>query len=277
MRSLLVLGLLLVASRVGAQSVEAAESLYRRGDLPGALEGFDAALRAGGLEGSALARVHWHLGVLHAIVGEVDAARADFGRALAIDPSLAVPDELPPEKQALFEEVRRTTRRAELHVEPVAIDANADSTLRVRAPAGLVSRTVLECTPPGGEPWTVEVDGDEALVPSPAWRGARRLGIRAVAFDAHGNVVARTTSTLVAATVGVTEPDDPSHAPSHYALPTEPPRERSVAKSPWLWLGVGAVVIGGVVAAVLVATRDTRYFVEPEVTRADSGLVLTWP
>jgi hypothetical protein len=260
----------LLASTSAAQSVEAAEARYRRGDLPGALEAFDATLRGGGLEGSTLARVHWHLGVLHAIVGDDTAARVDFGNALAIDPSLPVPDELPPEKQALYEAVRRDTRRAELHVEPLEVDPEGETLLRVVAPP-IASRTRLEVTPPDGDPWSVETTTTSARVDAAAWRGAPRLVVRAIAFDAYGNVVARTSVSLVAPR----RAPESTEGPEAYALPYETPSERSVAKSPWLWLGIGAVVIGGAVAAVLLTRRDTRYVAEPSVVR--SGLVLTWP
>jgi hypothetical protein len=258
------------ASDVEAPSVESAEARYRRGDLPGALEAFDATLRAGGLEGSTLARVHWHLGVLHAIVGDEAAARTDFASALAIDPSLPMPDELPPEKQALFASVRRDTQRAELHVEPLEVDPEGETILRVVAPP-LATRTRLEVTPPDGEPWSVETSSTSARVDAAAWRGAPRLVVRAIAFDAYGNVVARTSVSLVAPR----RSSEPVEGPERYALPYESPPERSVAKSPWLWLGIGAVVIGGAVAAVLLTTRDTRYVAEPSVVRP--GLVLTWP
>lgn len=259
----------LLASTSAAQSVEAAEARYRRGDLPGALEAFDATLRGGGLEGSTLARVHWHLGVLHAIVGDEAAARTDFGNALAIDPSLPVPDELPPEKQALYEAVRRDTPRAELHVEPLEVDPEGATILRVVAPR-LATRTRLEVTPPEGDPWSVETTTTSAQIDAAAWRGAPRLVVRATAFDAYGNVVARTSVSFVAP-----RGSDLTEDPEQYALPHETPSERSVAKSPWLWLGIGAVVVGGAVAAVLLTTRDTRYVAEPSVVR--SGLVLTWP
>lgn len=259
-----------LASQGAAQSPEAAEALYRRGDLPGALEAFERTLQAGGLEGTALARVHWHLGILHAIVGQLDVARADFALALAVDPSLPTPDELPPERQALFEEVRASSVRAELHLEPLEVDPEGETLLRVVAPR-FAARTRLEITPPDAEPWSVETSTREATIEAAAWRGATRVTVRAVAFDAHGNVVAHTSTSLVAPRASTPEED-----PSQYALPTaEPNRERSAAASPWLWLGVGAVVVGGVVAAVLLSSRDPRFEAEPSVVR--SGLVLTWP
>lgn len=210
--------------------------------------------------------------MLHAIVGDDDAARVDFSNALAIDPSLAVPDELPPEKQALYETVRRDTRRAELHVEPIEVDPEGETQLRVVAPS-LAARTRLEVSPPDGEPWSIETTTSSATLDAAAWRGAARLVVRATSFDVHGNVVARTSISLVARPVdrGV----EVGGESDRNGLPQETPSERSVAKSPWLWLGIGAVVIGGAVAAVLLTSRDTRYVAEPSVVR--SGLVLSWP
>lgn len=55
-------------------------------------------------------------------------------------------------------------------------------------------------------------------------------------------------------------------APDHVALTevttetpdvtTETPRERSVARSPWLWIAIGVVVVAGATTAIVLATRD---------------------
>jgi len=37
---------------------------------------------------------------------------------------------------------------------------------------------------------------------------------------------------------------------------TEAPRERSIARSPWLWVAIGVVVVAGATTAIVLATRD---------------------
>jgi hypothetical protein len=58
------------------------------------------------------------------------------------------------------------------------------------------------------------------------------------------------------------------------ALQPAPPKhdERAVWKSPWLWTGVGAAVIGGAVAGVLLSTRGQKH--APESVSGDIGGVV---
>ncbi|MCG5051590.1 MAG: hypothetical protein KA712_01395 [Myxococcales bacterium] len=45
-----------------------------------------------------------------------------------------------------------------------------------------------------------------------------------------------------------------SEAPSAVAAADAPPQKDSLLASPWLWAGVGAVIIGGVAAALVLSS-----------------------
>ncbi|MEM9073373.1 MAG: hypothetical protein AAGE52_33015 [Myxococcota bacterium] len=241
---------ILGASMAQAQdSVEEAEALYREGALPDALRSFQAALEAGGHEPDTLASVYWHLGVLSTITGaEAEAARS-FERALSLDPNLRTPDELPPEAQDRYRALQRQARRLELRLQPGEVSSTQETSIALsirNAPDGLARTVRASAAPEGAPPWRSEASaGEERIGIEPAaWRGSDRLQVEVQVVDAHGNILARATTTLRA---------------TSEAAPVVPTNERSVAASPWLWTSVAVVVLGAVLAAVLLSRRDDRF------------------
>jgi hypothetical protein len=249
--------ILLAALPSAAQSPSAdplaeAQALYDSAALPDALAAFEAALRAGGHRPQALARIHWHLGVLRAMTGATEEAETSFALALALDPDASVPRELAPEDQALFRRLESQARAMELSIstETVAADAPTPLGAEVRhARAGWVHTLRLAATPPRGSPWRLTAaPGDPLSVPPAAWRGSDTLAVEIVALDVYDNVLAVGTTTLrLAPTAGAATP-----------IGDEPAR-RSVARSPWLWVAI-AVVVGGVLTAVLATTMRQNVY-----------------
>ena len=244
------------AATAGAQSIDAAREAYERGALTEARARYEAVIAAGSAEPPALAEAHLRLGILRAASGDEAGARAELASALAIDPELTTPEELPPDQAAWVDDARRTPRielRCELGESGVRVAAEG-------GPEGLLARVRV-----AGAAWstTLEAGGGEVPVPSSEWQdGVLRL--RVEALDAAGGVLGRRMVELrreaaaVEADAGATTVALPPVEPAVLALP--PAREDDVASSPWLWIGVGAgVVLIGAAIAIGFAVADAQH------------------
>src|SRR5687767_1739704 len=111
--------ILAIAPLASAQEMSLGEALeaYHAGRLDVAVERFEAALRTSGNGPEELASIHLHLGILRATMGDETAAAREFETALAIRPSLEVPEELGPEARALFQRAREARGGRALRVE----------------------------------------------------------------------------------------------------------------------------------------------------------------
>jgi len=54
------------------------------------------------------------------------------------------------------------------------------------------------------------------------------------------------------------EDDEAAPTPAWQQQPTKRAQKRPLYKNPWLWTGVGVVVVGAAVAAGVLATRDSE-------------------
>lgn len=251
LRVALVLGAVFWAAAPAAaqDALAGADRAYDEGRLRDAAVAYDDALAAGGLDPARLVRAHLRLGVLSALGGELDRTERHFAAALALDPTRDAPEELSPELRARFEALReaRGGRRLSLSLERE--DGAIVITVR-DAPEGL-ART-LEAA---GGTWRERVEWTGAplrLEPPP-----EALPIEAVLFDAHGNRLARAGArTAPAALVEASAPLAPGEATGG----------RNLLESPWLWVAVGAILIGIGVAIAVSASGD-RYLLQPPVVR----------
>ena len=231
-----------VPSAAAQDALEEASAAYDDGAFDRALELYRRALDDGGHPRDRLARIHHRLGTLLAAVGEDAAARGHFDVALAIEPSLAPPAELGPERRALFDDVR-ARRRAPLRIDAAAMDPPRpeDTRLAVEiegAPTGAIAHLRIRVTPPGGAPWVEERPASSGAVtvavPAAAWRASDRVIAEIDALDAHGSVLASTSLPLVAEAVGA---------------PVAATSGGDVTAEPWFW----PLVIGAAVVVVAVA------------------------
>ena len=268
MRALTVSLLFVLASAGGAAAQEAplerARQAYSEGRFDAALPAFDEALRTPGHAPAELAEIHFHLGILRALLGDMDAARRAFDIALVIAPDLSVPPELGPDLGGLFEEAREALagRRIEVQSRPLGpVHARRPVPLAVRAvgaPEGLVrgfhlrSDTGWEATAQGG------AEARLTIAPA-AWGDAGTLRLRIEALDSYLGVLAEAATELngpaLAPPTGVTE-----NAPTD-SNDGEVDEGGGVLASPWFWLTLGVLVAGGVTAGVLVATAEENYVV----------------
>ena len=244
----LVLVLLAAPSAVAAQ-LEDAERAEREGRLIDTDQAYRSALDAGGLAASDAARAHLRLGVLARALGaDPSEAARHFAIALAIDPTLDAPAELPPEERARFESQRGVPYRIvesfdgrELRLEATGEPAIARA-IRVR-----IEGSVRELALVAGSAVVVPPNG----TPS----------VEATMLDEHGNA-------LHTQAVDIHWPDlavHPEVGPSETTEPLGPRLECPLRGDPCGWppgcRTAGATcnesgqdpapIIGGVVAAVL--------------------------
>lgn len=245
------------------RSLERAFTAYQAGELDVALERFEQALRAPGNEPHDLAAIHLHLGVLRGAVGDLTATEQCFAFALAIEPDLEPPPELGGDLRERFTEIRdvRGGQSVTLNLQtPAGLTTGTEAAIRLsaeHAPEGLIQALRLSL-PDGG--WSRTVEGTapvEVSIPTEAWppEGATRLV--AEALDEHGGVVARTSIEVPAAAIDqATEETGDDTSPE-----VERERRRPWYRSPWLWIGVGALVVGGAVTGVVLGTAEDRYVI----------------
>ncbi|MEZ4336352.1 MAG: hypothetical protein R3B82_06970 [Sandaracinaceae bacterium] len=226
-----------------AQSMEEALAAFQRGDVEAAQTQFEAVLRRGSGQPALVAAVHRHLGILHAILGEDDAAQRAFERSLAIEPDQTVPEEISPPQQDYFRTAQRVRRGRPLEL---VIDRPDERSLRGRAtdaPDALVARVRVHVAGLGWE----HTSEDGAPIAIPEERAHDHLRVELTALDADGNVLASR-----------------SHELAPIALPEAPPASDDGV---WIGLGVGlgaaVLVAAAITAAILLAPQDG--FASPRV------------
>lgn len=265
MRGIVVLVSLSLALLAGAlpsvasaqDSAERAHALYEQGALPEALTAYRQALEEGHHATAAVATIHWHLGVLSTITGAEAEARRAFERALALDPSLRIPDELPPQGQTVYRELQREAQRMEIRLRTP--EAHSDRSTSVEfslhhAPDDFAWEVRVESAPEGSAPWSSTTSASRGAidVPAAAWRGSPSIALRVVVLDRHGNELTRAQTTLRADSVVADGP-----------LPLDEDEDEDegggVASSPWFWTGITAVVLGAVLTGLLVSRGGDSY------------------
>lgn len=248
----------------GSQRLAEALEPYRRGRVSEAIAALQA-LAESPVDRDTLAQAYLHLGLLRAAMGDEDTARRDFAIALAIDPTLAPPPELGPSLRPLFDSARSAVGEgARLRLDaPEEAPEGEPLTVGIEtqeAPAGLVAAHRLRVVPGEGEPLVLRREGSsraELRVPAAALR-APGVQLEAEALTLHGAVIAQTSRAL---RVSIAPP-----SAAALALP-EPGEDRdtssgNVLEEPWLWIVVGAVVIGagvGIGVGVAVSEQTRTY------------------
>lgn len=238
--------------------VDRAFAAYEAGELDVALELFDAALRAPDNEPSELLIIHLHLGVLLGATGQDEAARRSFAAALALDPELEAPPELGGELRQWFIE-QRASRVEAMSVEaqaPPDLATGRTVTLQVEvhhAPEGLVESLRLRIGE-SDEGWSLTIGGQgpsPVAIPAEAWPAEGSATLVIEALDEHGGVLARTE-------VMVPPREDGPEAIEEGG-PDEGDEPRPWYHNPWLWVGLGVLVAGGVTVGVVLGTAEDQY------------------
>lgn len=252
-----------------------ARAAFDAGDLEEASSLYEQARVAGGLEPEQLAEVELRLGVIARASSDPDGMRVHFERALALDPTLEAPSELPPRGRRALEALRALQHGTiEAAADPPVLPETGPVEVRARvanAPDGMI--TELRFTL--GE-WseTVPLAPGTATVPEDRWP-TETTELVVDALTPEHNVATRARLEVPGRVpppppppppppvpepdLTPTAPPPPTIAPEAVAPPPPPPR--SPLEEPALWVAVGVVVAGAIVGAVLGATLHDRYVV----------------
>lgn len=249
------------ATATAQDALADAERAYAAGRIDEARASYERAL-AEGRSRDELHRIHLQLGVLHAVTGDREAARAAFAIALALRPDAEPPAELDPTTQAEFRALRTEARAIEVLVEPVGeVSRDAPTVLRLRVDhplASLASRVRVRAEPPGAPPWTstvaLEEAGTEVALPPMAWRASDQLEVTVDALDAHGGVLATAQRSL-------------RHTPATPIVLVEPPvapaapRSVPIVEEPWFWVvtGLGVAALAALTVGLAVGLGQDVY------------------
>lgn len=248
------------------------EAAYAEVDLEAALTHYQAAWRGGIEDGARLALVHLRLGTLHAMLGRADEARGHFAVAVALDPSLEAPAELPPALRGLFDAAMEA--RAPYEVNTEQIEAGPPTRLRITASASLegVAET-LSVTVADDAPRAPSAEAPfELTVPLSAFAERDTVRVVARALDAHGGLLAASQIDVErpVPAVAVSFPDAPPPVRLPDASPAQDDDDEGILASPWFWLTSALVMLaaGGLAVGLAVGLgQDVYEFGPPTVSR----------
>lgn len=181
MRAVFVPAVLLAAAAVArADELDDARRLEASLEYERALVLVDHALARGGLDAARLAQLHFEAGKLAAGLDHADAAADHFARALALDPTLALPPGTSPKVEEPFAAAR--ARAAPLRIDLQRVDARV--TVSADDPLHLVTGVQLRFRDEAGRGQElVSHDGPPFVLVLPA--GVHDFD--ATAIDDHGN------------------------------------------------------------------------------------------
>ncbi len=283
----------------GSSPLMEANRIYETGDIDGAIEAYDEALRAPGNQTRNILHIHRRLGLLRAAIGDTERARIHFAIAIAMAPDTPASAELSPELREHWEQTRAEQEAIEVRLDPLSnLSRTAESELRVsvlNTPAGTVTSIRVIVRTNDEDPWSTTLSGVGPIdfqLPAAAWNGGQRVQVRVEALDAHGGVIAEYRSSLNTAVIQTVtetrileverptessppaEPEPaqasaPPHAVDLAELPEEEPEsERSIWASPWLWAITGIVVAGATTTAIILGSSVQPDYDAPTISWA---------
>lgn len=246
-------------------SVDAALRAYQDGRVEEAERALERALERGESGPETLFTIHRSMGLVQAVMGQQDAARAHFARALAIRPTASTPAELPPQMRALFESLREDATATRIRIEarsPVSRSTTTPIHLEaLDAPPGWARQVRVRVGEAGWTTTTSLDDGVEVPIPADAWGPGESWVLFADVLDAHGNVIARARQVVTAdAPVAST----PSTVPMSSASPET--GGGTVFDEAWFWILVGTVVAAAVAIPITLELTADNVFVLGEFT-----------
>lgn len=240
-------------------SLSRAETAYEHVDLEGTLEHAQRALEEGEHDLRQLVRIYELIGVAAAALDQDEESRDAYLRMLALAPDAQVDRNLSPQMRSPFLEARGYWAAHSERLEATATFVRAQGAIRVELSDPLdMARSVVVHARVGDEGEFSEVSEDAArttVAPIPGADRASRVDYYVTVLDEYGNHIIE----LGSATEPLSEGGDQGDASGG-----RPGRRRTL----WIVLGTvgGALLVGGITAAVILGTQDQDSGIATEVT-----------
>lgn len=248
-----------------------AQDQIEQGDFEEAVKTLQAALDAPDVTDDQLVELYRLLGLASLYLGDEARAREAYERLLQARPDFELPRNAPPKLRQLYARIKediksRRVRPVTLQVdpipdptggEPVVVDARIEN-MALGAKAKLFFRRA------GDEAYS---SVDFARVRGAANKESYQATLPAYELPSEANPyeVEYYFEVADAAQRRLAGRGDSFHPLIFQVLPQPSSGQPAAAssarpwyKSPWLWVGVGAVVVGGTAAGVAIATSDNR-------------------
>jgi len=279
--AVLVLGALPTASRAG--DLDRAVEFTLQMKYPEALKLANQALKSSSSGPVELAKAYEIQGTCLASLGKTKAAVQSFRRLLAIDPGFRFGENISPKIAEPFDQALKESKdQNKISLEHTALAKEVtlkELELKVfigADPLKMAKRIRMRYRADGGKPkrMTRRIKGSDAVVMKFSKKlKAKKIRYWFEAINRHGGILARAGSETEPFVVKIQPPKPPVVAVSPVVKkklepeppvpppPVLPPQEKPIGDDEpgawyeqwWLWTGVGVLVTGAVVAAVLAA------------------------
>lgn len=257
-----MLAVLALAGPAHADGLGDARKAIDNSDYDAARGLVDKAFASGGASPADLAELYKIKGTVEAALGNTAASTTAFGKWLALDPKADLPSGTSPKITRPFAAAQKQAE----HREPIRVKAETASEppsvtlVVVSDPFMMVAKARVYVRVDGGNEQKLEAAGEKKIkIPLPT---GKRLDLRVVALDEHGNHVAElgTTDVPLVITTNVEvvehkEPVPPKHVVTAAPVAPAPVSERPLYLKWWMW-GGAAVVVGAGGAYFGMQARD---------------------
>ncbi len=243
--TLAILAVFVTVEVVEAAPLDKAKAAIDASDYFGARSALEEVLRAGDNQPAELAELYRLTGQVHAALGDAKAATAAFQRCLALAPQTVLPPGTSPKiakpfkaAQDLLAGKQPLQIKTETTGDPpsVTIDVVEDPLsmiVKVRAIVVVDGKPEQQLDQPVAKQVKIDLP-----------RG-KRLDLRVVALDEHGNHLSETgTKDVPIVIVGKAEPIAVVVTPKKKPPPPPPFEQRPIYLRWWLWAGASIAVLG---------------------------------
>jgi tetratricopeptide (TPR) repeat protein len=248
---LVVTAALVIAMRSPAHADDAglarARAALDQSDYLAARDALSKTLAAGDSDRAALVEIYKMTGIVAGALGERDAATEAFERMLALDPKASLPAGTSPKiarpfaaAQAYFRKHERLAITVDTTASPPAVIVTTTSD-----PLAMIERVRAIARIDGGRDEANEQPADKVVTIE--LRAGKRIDVRVVALDAHGNRLLEVgTEDVPVVIVADAATKQPADVPRDRVTPApaKPARQRSLIAKWWLWGGVAVAFAG---------------------------------
>lgn len=244
--------------------LDRAIAAYERAEFEQALRTFHTAERNADLSVDELLQLFEMRALVHDALGDRASMRTDLRRLIAVRGSYQLSKLAPPAVRTAFEELRKASsgpQAVELQIEEKTIEKDSWVVARlVRAPAGLVDHTTLQCSVDNNAK-TVSQTSEGTTVSVKLPESSVHHGCAATARSRQGGV-------LFSASTEGQRVLLPSSSAARFRMPEYQSSNDSgeVRKKKWPWIvAVSAAVVAGAATAGVLLSRRSKNDSQPQV------------